>query len=174
MSHDALSLLDIEARISTERLDLTPLRRDHADELFTVLADPSLYECTEEVPPASPMDLRNRYARLETRQSPDGSEAWLNWILSEISTGLSIGYVQATVTSRCTDIAWVVGRIWQRRGLATEAAQALVIWLRAAGVDDIRAMIHPCHTASQRVARNAGLSRTRKLIEGEEVWEYRL
>lgn len=173
LSQKRTSLLDIDARISTNRLELAPLVIEHAKELFTVLSDVSLYEYTRDVPPASLIELRIRYARLESRQSPDGSEVWLNWTLFENSTGMSIGYVQATVNSKHADIAWVVGTLWQRRGFATEAAQALIIWLRSAGVVHIRAIINPTHAASQHVARNVGLSRTLLTIEGEEVWERR-
>ena len=168
------SLLDIDGRISTERLELAPLVSAHAEELFTLLSDLSLYEFTRDVPPASLTELQLRYARLESRRSPDGTEAWLNWTLFETSTGMSIGYVQATVCSKRADIAWVVGTLWQGRGFATEAAAALVIWLHSAGVEHIRAMINPAHAASQKVAENIGLSRTFLMQEDEDVWELRL
>jgi RimJ/RimL family protein N-acetyltransferase len=170
MSNFSSSLTDIDARISTARLVLEPLRSDHAEELFSVLSDVMLYEYTHEAPPASAIGLRYRYRFLEARRSADGTEAWLNWVLVESMTGMSIGYVQATVKSNCADVAWVVGTPWQRRGFATEAAQAVVMWLSCAGVKAIRARIHPMHTASQRVAANAGLSRTLEVIGGEEVW----
>lgn len=160
-------------RISTDRLELAPLTSDHAEALFAVLADESLYEYTHDAPPSSLVELRMRYAQLESRRSPDGSEAWLNWTLFERSTGMPIGYVQATVTPSHADIAWVVGTLWQRRGFAAEAAGALIHWLRSARVKHVRAMINPSHTASQRVAMNVGLSRTLMTIEGEEVWERR-
>jgi hypothetical protein len=35
-------------------------------------------------------------------------------------------------------------------------------------------MINSAHSASQKVARNIGLSRTSLTLEGEEVWEWRL
>ena len=168
------SLLAIDAGMSTKRLELAPLVTAHAEELFTVLSDLSLYEYTQDSPPASLIELQLRYSGLESRRSPDGSEAWLNWTLFETSTGISIGYVQATVSEKRADIAWVVGALWQRRGFATEAAEALLLWLRSAGVEHIRAMINPAHVASQKVAENIGLSRTFLMLEGEEVWEWRL
>jgi RimJ/RimL family protein N-acetyltransferase len=163
-----------DARISTERLELVPLEREHTENLFSVLSDATLYEYTGDVPPASVAELRARYARLEARRSPDGAELWLNWVLSENATGMSIGWVQATVTARYTDVAWVVGTLWQRRGYATEATRALIVWLRSAGVKVVRARIHPMHTASQRVAANVGLLRTLETIDGEDVWVRRI
>ncbi len=141
---------------------------------FSVLSDATLYEYTGDEPPASVAELRARCARLEARRSPDGAELWLNWVLSEIATGVSVGWLQATVTARYADVAWVVSTLWQRRGYATEAARALIIWLRYAGVKVVRAKIHPMHAASQRVAANVGLSRTPETIEGEDVWLGRL
>jgi RimJ/RimL family protein N-acetyltransferase len=162
------------ARILTPRLELIPLGREHAEDLFTVLSDRTLYEYTGGAPPASVADLRDRYAGLESRHSPDRAELWLNWALSEAATGTSVGWLQATVNARYADLAWLVGTPWQRRGYATEAVRALVIWLRGAGVSVVRANVHPLHTASQRVAANAGLLRTSETIDGEDVWVCRI
>lgn len=160
----------VDASISTVRLELEPLRGAHAEELYPVLTDTRLYEYTRETPPASMEALRARYAFLEARRSPEGTELWLNWALREITTGTPIGYVQATVTSDHADLAWVVGTSWQRRGFATEATRALMERLRTAGVTTVRARIHPMHTASQGVAEKVGLSRTTETEDGEEVW----
>ena len=158
------------ARIWTDRLELIPLLRDHAEDLFSVLSDARLYEYMGGAPPASVAELHARCARLEARRSPDRAELWLNWLISETATGMSIGWMQATVTARYADLAWVLGTLWQRRGYATEAARASMVWLRCAGVTVFRAKIHPTHIASQRVAANAGLARTPETIDGEDVW----
>jgi RimJ/RimL family protein N-acetyltransferase len=146
------------------------LLSEHADALFPVLKDPLLYEFTHDEPPVSVALLRSRYGLLESRRSPDGTQAWLNWALFERDTGLSVGYVQATVESIDADIAWVVGTRWQRRGYATEAVIALIDWLHNAGVQVVRAKIHPLHAASQRVAVKAGLAVTEEIIDGENLW----
>lgn len=95
-------------------------------------------------------------------------------MLSEAASGMAIGWVQATITARHADLAWVVGRLWQRRGYATEAARGVIVWLRRAGVKQVRAKIRPTHTASQRVAANVGLVRTSETVDGEDVWVERL
>ena len=85
-----------------------------------------------------------------------------------------VGTVQATISSRdnglAAAIAWTVGVPWQRRGLAQEAALALVHWLREAGVTKLIAYIHPEHKASQSVARAAGLAPTAEWLDGEIAW----
>ena len=48
--------------------------------MFRVLSDPAIYEFENE-PPESVERLRARYAYLEARRSPDGSQQWLNWVL---------------------------------------------------------------------------------------------
>lgn len=139
-----------------------------------MLSDAALYEYTNETPPESLGALRLRYTNLESRRSPDGTQAWLNWVLVEKATGISIGYIQATVDSKSADVAWVVGTAWQGRGFATEAARSLLVWLRRAGVRTARANINKMHIASQRVAANIGFSRTDQMIDGEDVWIRRL
>lgn len=102
--------------------------------------------------------------------SPDESQLWLNWIVHLKNNSAPIGYVQATASEAHADIAWVIGSEWQGNRYASEAALALVQWLGESGVKTIRACIHSDHLASQRVAENAGLSRSGLVEDGEEVW----
>lgn len=111
--------------IRTNRLTLEPQLAVHAEEMFRVLSDPAIYEHENE-PPASLEWLRARFARLETRRSPDGRELWLNWVARLPSSGL-IGYVQATVDpGRRATIAYVLSSRFWGQGLAHEAVQAMI------------------------------------------------
>ena len=65
--------------LQTARLTLEPQCAVHAAAMFAVLSDPAIYEY-ENAPPASVDALRARYAFLEGRRSPDGSQQWLNWV----------------------------------------------------------------------------------------------
>jgi RimJ/RimL family protein N-acetyltransferase len=67
-------------------------------------------------------------------------------------------------------LAWVVGADWQGHGIATEAARALVGWLRSHEVTALMATIHPGNTASAMVARRIGLLPTDDLVDDEIVW----
>ena len=82
--------------LATTKLQLEPLTVGHAEDMFAVLRSPLLYEYLDPKPPASIEHLRERYARLERRQSPDGAEQWLNWVVRH--NGHLIGFVQATLT----------------------------------------------------------------------------
>jgi RimJ/RimL family protein N-acetyltransferase len=106
-------------------LTLVPQTRGHAEEMFAVLTDPAIYTY-ENAPPASVEWLRDRFARLESRQSADGAEQWLNWVIRLEGTGL-IGYVQATVrTDRSAAIAYELGSAHWGLGLARRATEAML------------------------------------------------
>ena len=59
---------------------------------------------------------------------------------------------------------------WQGRGIASDAAAAVVDWLVGEGVPVVRAFVHPDHGASAAVAARAGLAPTTELIDGEVMW----
>ncbi len=81
--------------LRASRCTLEPQVAAHATEMFAVLSDPVIYEFENE-PPQSEAWLTQRYERLETRASADGSEKWLNWVV-RLPSGELAGYVQATV-----------------------------------------------------------------------------
>ncbi|WP_405011955.1 GNAT family N-acetyltransferase [Kitasatospora sp. NBC_01539] len=155
----------------TPRLELPPLGPAHAEEMAAVLADPALYAFTGGTP-YGVEELRARYARLAAG-SPDPAVGWVNRVLRLRADGRLAGYVQATVTDggRTAEVAWVVGTPWQGRGLAAEAATALVGALAGAGAELVVAHVHPEHRASERVAAAAGLHPTDRVHDGERRWE---
>ena len=111
--------------LQTQRLTLVPQVEAHADEMFVVLGDAAIYEYENE-PPASLAWLRARFARLESRQSADGKQRWLNWVLRAVDDTL-IGYVQATVLADgAACIAYVLGSAHWGHGLASEATAAVM------------------------------------------------
>ena len=83
--------------IRTARLDLLRTTREHAESMFTVLADPALYEFTAGRPPRDVETLASQYKYWQKRNSPDGSEIWLNWVVSLREEGELIGHLQAGV-----------------------------------------------------------------------------
>jgi RimJ/RimL family protein N-acetyltransferase len=176
---------DVEANeaidaIETDRLTLLPLAVEHADEMAEVLSDPALHAFIGGAP-YSPQALRVRYERL-VAGSPDPAQRWCNWVIRLREEGRLAGTVQATIVPSgatsgqggVAEIAWVVGTPWQRRGIASEAARALVGWLTERDVRVIRAHVHPDHRASAAVARAAGLTPTRHRHDGEIRWELRV
>ena len=158
----------------SERLRLDPLTVDDADEMVAVLSDAALYRYTGGSPPEVE-ELRRRYRAQVEGTSPDGRESWHNWVVRRRSDGTAIGFVQATVerATGTAELAWVIGAPWQGNSYAGEAVSCLVAALRDAGSSRLLAHVHPDHPASQRVAEQAGLGRTGRLVDGEEEWEWR-
>ena len=75
------------------------------------------------------------------------------------------------MTGATARVAWVIGTPFQRRGYASEAAAAMVAFLREQmGVRDIAAAIHDDHEASKGVARRLGFMPTEDFEDGERIW----
>jgi RimJ/RimL family protein N-acetyltransferase len=163
--------------LHTLRLTLEPLRIDHAEEMAPLLAERVLYTYTGGVPPTLE-ELRARYERQATGRSPDGAEAWLNWIVRRRDDGQAVGFVQAAIAADppvpapvTAVLAWVLGVRFQGHGYAREAAEALAAWLARVGVQRLVAYIDAEHAASIAVARALGLGATEERVDGEVVWE---
>ena len=112
--------------LAADDLVLEPLVSGHAEAMFEVLSDPELYRYLDHPPPPSVEHLRDVYAGVETRLSPDGSQVWLNWVVRRPGQPL-LGYVQATVLLDHT--AWI-GYVFSARhwgqGHATKAGRAML------------------------------------------------
>lgn len=115
--------------LSTPSLLLEPLLVAHAGEMFEVLSDPAIYEF-ENAPPQSAQALIDRYAMLEHRQSPDGRQRWLNWVI-RLPGGALAGYVQATVLASGTAyVAYELASRHWRQGIGGAAVAAMLTELR--------------------------------------------
>ena len=160
------------AIIATERLVLVPLQGEDADELCDVLYDDRLHEFIGGRP-SSRLELHDRFVLLAAG-SPREGETWMNWVIRRRLDSQAVGTVQATIRGvdgrQAARLGWMVGVEWQNQGFASEAATALVKWVRKLGVEDIGANIHPDHDASATVAIRAGLHQTEEEFEGERVW----
>jgi len=160
------------AIIASERLVLVPLQAEDADELCDVLHDDRLHEFIGGRP-TSRLELHDRFVLLAAG-SPREGETWMNWVIRRRLDSQAVGTVQATIRGvdgrQAARLGWMVGVEWQNQGFASEAATALVKWVRKLGVEDIGANIHPDHDASAIVATRAGLHQTEEEFEGERVW----
>jgi RimJ/RimL family protein N-acetyltransferase len=142
--------------LAAARLRLEPQVAAHAEEMFAVLSDPRIYE-HENAPPRSLEWLRERFAKLESRRSPDGSEEWLNWTV-RLPTGEAIGYVQATVRPPAAAIAYEFASAWWGKGLAREALESMISELAASyGVRELTAVLKRSNARSQRLLGRLGL-----------------
>ena len=159
--------------LESDDLVLEPLHIQHAEEMAPLLDDEGLHTFIGGEP-ATLDQLRSVYRLQIGGRSPDGTEMWFTWVLRRKDTLEAAGYVQATITmeegATVAEVAWVVGRLHQRRGLARQAAAAMVEWLASAGAGRIIAHIHPEHAASNAIATVIGLHPTGKFVDGEVRW----
>lgn len=157
----------------TARLQLEPLRVEHAQEMAPLLADPALHAFTGGEPDSC-AQLHPRYRRQVAGRPAGGSQRWLNCVVRRREGGRAVGTVQATVTAHDTqllaEVAWVITVPQQGRGYAREAALAMVAWLRGRGVEVVIAHVHPEHEASMAMARGVGLTPTSEVVDGETRW----
>lgn len=160
-----------EKLIKTERLILLPLKANHAEKMFPGLSDVSSYDFTPDSPYQDVAALDERYRRLESRRSPDGQEAWLNWVISSAATREFLGYVQFTVkpVEQRALVAYFVFAAHRRLGIASEAIRAsmaeVVASFRVARVD---AEIDTRNAASIALIEKLGFLRTRLVPHADE------
>ena len=151
----------LEAVLRTRRLDLEPLAERHADELWAPLADPRLYAHLPQDPPQSLAALRERFALLSQRRSPDGDQLWLNWVMRERSDGGSRGRLQATVTADAR--AWIAYEVFPPfwgRGFAIEGGRRVIEWLiDELGVRELVAEVDSLNAASLKLLQRLGFER---------------
>lgn len=165
--------LPSDTTISTNRLTLTALVVDDAEEMVRVLDDERLHEFIGGRP-ATLDELRDRYRRL-VAGPPIPDQRWLNWIVRRGYDQVPIGTLQTTIflaegDMTSAEVAWVINPSWQGQRYATEAARAVVAGLRRHGVTRLCARIHPGNRASAVVAGRVGLRPTSDDHEEETVW----
>jgi RimJ/RimL family protein N-acetyltransferase len=158
-----------------EGLTLEPQTTAHADDMFAVLADPALY-AFENAPPPSVDWLRARFAMLESRRSPDGSERWLNWVIRLPDSSLA-GYVQATLFgNREAYVAYALASTHWGRGVARRAVAAMLREIiEVDGVRTVWAIFKERNVRSRRLleclsfASAPAEARARHAVESDEV-----
>lgn len=164
----------VTSLLVTPRLRLEPLTVAHAPEMVEVLAPAELYAYTDGEPPTEE-ELGHRYAVQSVGHSPARDAGWLNWIIRRTATGDVAGFVQASLVmgdeGLVADVAWLVTPSAQFDGIASEASCAMLDWLRSQQVVLVRALIHPDHHASARVAERIGLTASGDFEDGEAVWQ---
>jgi len=148
----------VECDSGLPALRLEPQTAAHAEEMFAVLSDPAIYEF-ENDPPESLEWLRSRFARLESRQSGDGGEGWLNWVI-RFASGDPVGFVQATVRSDgCASVAYVLNSAYWGRGIASRAVRCMISELVGTyGVRRLEAVLKRENRRSMRLLERLGFA----------------
>jgi ribosomal-protein-alanine N-acetyltransferase len=150
---------DPPERIRTERLLLRRPRIADAEAVYLYAGDPEVVRFMDFRRHASVEDslafLRPCAARWDAWR--DGEE--LFWVVTEPPSDLALGGVGARVRDADADFGYVLAREAWGRGVATEAARAVVAWLAALpGVERVWATCDAENLASARVLEKAGLA----------------
>ncbi|MGI8909111.1 MAG: GNAT family N-acetyltransferase [Rubrobacteraceae bacterium] len=147
--------------METERLLLEPILRRHAAVMYPLLQDVRIYRYIPQEPPDSLEALEQRYRNLESRLSPRGDEAWLNWAICLKPAQRHAGRVEATVTSDNTAyLAYELSPEFWGTGYATEACRRVLSFLFADySVTGVTAEVDTRNAASIRLLERLGFER---------------
>lgn len=122
-----IRLIASETKLETSRLSLEPLVASHAAAIYEQMLDERLYQFIPQSPPTSLQALGSRYCTLFSRLSPDGQEAWLNWVVRLREPGKYIGTLEATIYPNCTAaIAYMIFPLFWQQGYAKEGCKRLL------------------------------------------------
>jgi len=118
----------IELTLFTKRLVLEPLVKDHAQKMWDGFKDPNLYEFVPQEAPASVVELETRFGKLEGRNSPDGTELWLNWACRLIASTTYAGLIEITIKKEPSGskLAYFIFSDFQKSGYAAEACNVVL------------------------------------------------
>lgn len=155
--------------LRTRRLDLEPVRPEHADEIWPQLDDERMWRYFPALRPQTLDDLRRLYDKW-ARGSGSDEEFWHNWLCRDRSSGRLVASMQATVFARgrAVYIAYAVYPDHQRKGYAKEAALAVLDYVRGAyDVERAFAEMDTRNEPSYRLAESLGFTRveTRRQME---------
>ena len=147
-------------KIETQRLLLEPLVEAHADILFNSLCDERMYRWIESGGPTDIDQLRTKWKRNESRISPDGTEAWLNWAIRLRNDGPYIGKLDAELDTpfNVKNVGFVLFPMYWGYGYATESLLAVKSALVSHGIVSMRATVATPNIASARVLEKSGFT----------------
>jgi ribosomal-protein-alanine N-acetyltransferase len=148
--------------LETERLRLRIFEPSDLDPLFELYRDP-------EIRRYFPDGTRTREQTREELEWFSRGQALALWATVLRSDGTFVGrcgLIPWTIDDREeVEVAYMIGKPWQGRGLATEAARALVTHgFETLGLSRIIALVDPAHAESIAVAQRAGLRHERDIF----------
>ena len=141
--------------LETERLRMREFRPSDLDALFDLYRDPEIRRYF----PDGTRTYEQTREELEWFSRAQPFSLWATELKEDGAFVGRCGLLPWTIEGRDeVEVAYMIGKPWQRRGLATEAACALVRHgFESLGLRRIIALIDPAHNESIAVARRAGL-----------------
>ena len=142
-----------------------------AEAAFAYLQDDALRQWISLPKPASMDTLRQSWRRNESRISPDGREAWLQWFVTSRNDGSPIGSIDACVDQSKVAVNfgyYFFVPAWGR-GYATEAVAVVAQHLLSNGIERLLATVTVGNAASARVLEKNGFLYTRTIADNDTV-----
>lgn len=144
--------------LTTSRLILRPFAEEDIDPLHRILGDRDVLRYFPNTDPPT----RDRVQKLISGQLKHWEERGYGWWAIELpSQDDLIGWsgLQFLPETEEVEVAYLLGRAFWGKGLATEAARAgLQYGFEDIGLESIVAIVHPENVASQRVIEKLGMS----------------
>lgn len=141
----------------TDRLHLRPVRRSDAAEIFSTYAGDAA--ATRYMNFARHRSLAESEAFAERCEAAWKSGSAFPWAIIERASDAFSGVIELRLAPPKADFGYILGPQFWGRGLATEAASAIVAWAAAQpSIFRVWATCHPDNTASASVLRKAGLT----------------
>jgi [ribosomal protein S5]-alanine N-acetyltransferase len=161
----------LNSSFSTSQLLIEPLKETHASTFYPLMQDEKIYEWISSVPPKSLESLTHHWQKLESRLSPDKTEAWLDWAVRRKSDGVYVGKLDACVTSNkiANNVGYFFFPKYWGLGLATEALKALTRHLIENDINELKAYVTEGNLASYRVLEKAGYKKSRIVLGNDTV-----
>ena len=147
------------AALATDRTQLRPWREDEAERLLAIRSTPEIARWLSDPTPWTDLaQARERIARwADEVAAPDPFGVWA---IVERATGVLAGSVSLHLLPDDVEveIGWYLHPDATGRGLASEAAAALLAHAHACGVDRVWAVMWAHNAASARVAAAIGMT----------------
>lgn len=143
----------MSAELQTARLRLTPFAQDDAAALLTIFRDPDVRRYLLDDAIVSDAWIAQEIAASESRFAEGKLGLWSLRLRDEPAI---IGFAGFLPVRGVSQLMYGLLRQYWRKGLATEAARAVIAAARAAGRHEIVAATDIPNEASQRVLRRLG------------------
>jgi RimJ/RimL family protein N-acetyltransferase len=157
-------------QLTTDRLTIREMQPADAAVVAAYRNDPAVAEYQDWAVPYTEQMVTERLA---ARADADGLASGTNLVI-EVD-GKVVGDVYVRVNDGLAEVGWTLARSAQGRGLATEAATALLEALFTRhGAHRVEASMHPDNVASARVCEAVGMTfeaHTRLNFAGRNGWE---
>jgi ribosomal-protein-alanine N-acetyltransferase len=157
-------MMIVPTELRTERLLLRPFRAGDVDDALAYRNDAEFSRYLPHIP--YPFERRHAEAFVALNMS----ESWeTSPTFAIVFEGRVIGTVnlEVDVPARAAMLGYAIGRAWWGRGIATEAARAVMAWgIETYGLTRIWASAELGNVRSHRVLEKLGMQRE-KVVDGE-------